>query len=386
METDDALLIQRVKEGDAEAFNTDAFEQLWSLVDELLESDASQAPLPAADPRWWPGWLAASIAQEQELYARTGLNRRDRVTRDVLVQWLVQLVETAGALLPPERAHCGRVLGLLGDPRPGVGLSANIPAKGIPEIAWGEPVLPGDYPVGGDKEAFQSLPAGKVKLNYEFRLGKYPITNAQFQAFVDADSEGYNDPAFWTPAGLEWKGDRRAPEDAGEGAFGLPNHPRVNVCWYEVLAFCRWLSVRYRALGLLEDHEEISLPTQVEWEIGARGKAGLLFPYDNAFDASRGNVWETKIGQTSAVGLFPSGASPYGVLDMNGNVLEWCLTAFESGSNEASGSASRVVRGGSWDSDDRSARACARDRRDPSGWSDARGFRVVRLPNSINRS
>ncbi len=355
------------------------YDKLWKLVWILLGGKPENA---VPNPRWWPICLAAGIAEEQCLYEQTDLDPGDQLVRDCLVGWLVNLLATAGSLPAQERARCGRVLSLLSDPRPGTGLRS----EGVPEIVWGEAVLPGKYPVGGDEEAWRSLPATEVALDYEYRLAKHPVTNVQFQAFVNADSEGYNNPAYWTPSGLEWKGARRGPEEAGESTFGLANHPRVNVTWYEALAFCRWLSARYRKLGLLDQSEEISLPTQIEWEICARGAAGRLFPYGNDFDAARANVADSKIGATSAVGIFPDGASPYGVLDMSGNVWEWCMTAIESGSNDASGNAARVLRGGAWNGSDDDARACARNSFGAYvSWVGVVGFRVACLPHSAKR-
>src|SRR5690606_16624436 len=106
--------------------------------------------------------------------------------------------------------------------------------------------------------------------------------------------------------------------------------------------FCRWLSDK---LGYL-----VRLPTEQEWEKAARGPHNLIYPYGNEYDAAKANTGRTGIGQTTAVGIFPDETSPYGVQDMSGNVLEWCLTKY--GYSQAmmvddSGDG-WVVRGGSW--------------------------------------
>jgi formylglycine-generating enzyme required for sulfatase activity/energy-coupling factor transporter ATP-binding protein EcfA2 len=362
-----------------------ACDQLWTLVDVLLAEDAPEAPLPPDDPHWWPIWLAAAIVQEQQLYAQT--DRRNRAVRDALVCWLVKLVETAGALPPQQRAHCGQVLGLLGDIRAGVGLRKDGSKVGLPDIEWGDLIPPGTYPIGGDEDAYQALSARSVELTYGYRLAKYPVTNAQFAAFVKDQDAGYNAREYWTDAGWEWKGDRRAP-DVSEGNFSLPNHPRVYVTWYEAMAFCGWLSARYRALGLIDVGEVIGLPTEVEWELGARGEEGRVYPYGDTFDPLKGNVWDTGIGETSAVGIFPDGVGPYGVFDQSGNVWEWCLTEFatgKEGSNDQKGTAARVLRGGAWPSNGGNARAGARAGYYPGNAYGDLGFRVVLLRHRIKR-
>ena len=147
--------------------------------------------------------------------------------------------------------------------------------------------------------------------------------------------------------------------------------------WYQAVAFCRWLSAQ---LGYT-----VTLPTEQQWEKAARGTDGRLYPYEGEFDAAKGNTRETGIGQTSAVGLFPDGASPYGVLDLSGNVLEWCLNQYDDPTQtavDASGK-SRVVRGGSWDDNRDFARAVFRYGLNPDFRYGYFGFRVVRGSSPI---
>jgi formylglycine-generating enzyme required for sulfatase activity len=148
----------------------------------------------------------------------------------------------------------------------------------------------------------------------------------------------------------------------------------VNVSWYEAVAFCGWLGER---LGI-----GIRLPTESEWEKSSRGPDGRIYPWGDEFDASRCNASETEIGGTSAVGCFPSGASPYGALDMSGNVWEWCSTKWRESYEEPADenlreNASRVLRGGSFDINLRRVRCAFRVGRDPPLAFRYLGFRVA---------
>ena len=257
---------------------------------------------------------------------------------------LVALLEdktlaVAGSL----RAEAGRTLARLGDPRPGVGLRAD----GVPDIAWC-PVPAGDFIMGSmdDRETFYgketpqhcpTLPA--------FEISQYPITNKQFEAFVQ--DGGYTTKQWrtcWTKAGLQWKGNRSEPDRYG-GVYDLPNHPAVMVMWYEAVAFCHWLGQK---LG-----QPVSLPSEAQWERAARHTDGRRYPWGEQITPDHANYDQTGIGTTTAVGIFPKGASQCGALDMSGNVWEWCRTKWRDNYSTASddtleGDITRVVRGGSF--------------------------------------
>ena len=127
-----------------------------------------------------------------------------------------------------------------------------------------------------------------------------------------------------------------------------------------------------------QDDCEVQLPTERQWERAARGTDGRDYPYEGDFDASKGNTNETGIGQTSAVGIFPQSASPDDVLDMSGNVWEWCLNEYiDSGNTALEGDAVRVWRGGSWSFDGHNARAVDRFRFVPNSRFIDSGFRVA---------
>jgi hypothetical protein len=130
---------------------------------------------------------------------------------------------------------------------------------------------------------------------------------------------------------------------------GADNQPAVNVTWIEAMAYCEWLSA---ALGFA-----VRLPTEWEWQQAATGgDPRNEFPWGE-WQEGRANTFESELGRTTAVGLYPQGASAQGVLDLAGNTWEWCLNKFDTPSDvSAGGDARRVVRGGSWN-DDRHARA-----------------------------
>jgi hypothetical protein len=197
------------------------------------------------------------------------------VTRKRLVALLTDPMLLNQAL-PPRRAEAADALARLGDARLGVGVD---PDTGLPDIAWCE-VPAGGFIMGSDKEkdpqAYDDeLPQRPVTLPF-YRISRYPITNAQYAVFGDAD--GYRHRRYWTEAGWRWKRARLGPGTYG-GAFDLPTHPVVGVSWYEAVAFCRWLTERLRDTGDLDAGDEVRLPTEAEWEKAARGEDGRVYPW-----------------------------------------------------------------------------------------------------------
>jgi formylglycine-generating enzyme required for sulfatase activity len=168
----------------------------------------------------------------------------------------------------------------------------------------------------------------------------------------------------------------------------------VGVTWYEAVAYCRWLT------AALDDGYSYRLPTEAEWERIARGPLpspsggrGLAlavrrrYPWGDEWEEGRANTRELDLGRTTPVGIFPDGASAEGVLDLAGNVWEWCSSAqapypydATDGREDPTRSDARILRGGAcWDDRD-NARSVSRIWVDPDHCNDIIGFRVARAP------
>ncbi len=302
----------------------------------ILSGIYRQDPLPVLE------WLRDA---NPELAARCiveGGIEIDTGFRQVLIAaWLPRLTD---AKEPPlARASIGRALGLIrGDSRPGV-MYVDAQSR-LPRFEWMR--IPAGAFVRG---------RGSTKLDArvgEFFVSKYLVTNEQFRTFVTAGGYGDEWRTCWTDAGWAVKGDARGPTDYSETLI-LPNHPRIGINWYEALAFCRWLDKRFHERGEIPELCQIRLPTETEWERLARGSDGRVFPWGDEFDASLCNL--TDFESTTAVGIFPNGASPYGVCDVVGNAWKWCLTRWniDTGTpedNSIDGDSPRCYRGGSWGS------------------------------------
>jgi serine/threonine-protein kinase len=155
------------------------------------------------------------------------------------------------------------------------------------------------------------------------------------------------------------------------------DHPVTDVSWEDANAYCNWLS---KKKGL-----NFKLPTEAQWEKAARGTDGRKYPWGkNEPDETLANFgW--KFDKTSPVGSYPNGASPYGLLDMAGNVWEWCSDWYgddyykNSPKDNPTGpkiGTSRVVRGGCWVSDAGSLRCAGRSGGGPSYRSLVADFRL----------
>ncbi|MBI4670608.1 MAG: SUMF1/EgtB/PvdO family nonheme iron enzyme [Chloroflexi bacterium] len=309
------------------------------------------------------------------------------------------------------RANAGNTLARLGDTRTGVMVNEN----GLPDLLFCE-IPYEDFWMGSSKnkndphydpEAYDDELGQRVKYKFKntkagdkYYITRYPITNAQFDAFVEQKENGYQKREFWTDAGWQWRRDRIANEKYG-GVYDLPNHPVVNVTWYEAAAFCKWVGSKLQVAGYkvqvwrdgkIETCDvgpvTCRLPSEAQWEKAARTSDGRKYPWGKDITPEHANYDETGIGATSAVGCFPRGMNEYGVLDMSGNVWDWCATKWvenyqEYGTqedNSLEGDALRVLRGGSFNLDARFVRCAWRNWDNPDIRSLYRGFRVGLSP------
>ena len=177
-----------------------------------------------------------------------------------------------------------------------------------------------------------------------FKIAKYPLTNTQFATFMKAD--GYNQQKWWTVFGWEQrqKDQWTEPRYWQDAKWNGPEHPVVGVSWFEAVAFCQWLS---ETAG-----EKVMLATEQQWQRAAQGDKGLTYPWGSEWDGKRCNnsVKPESSNQTTPVRQYEGrGDSPYRVVDMAGNVWEWCLTSYNDGNSEINSNVEyRVLRGGSW--------------------------------------
>jgi len=182
----------------------------------------------------------------------------------------------------------------------------------------------------GSKEALIELPIRQVYLD-GYWIGKNLITVAQFREFCKATSYKFS-----------WK---IKPQ------WGwVDTHPMVMVNWTDARAYCKWAGGE--------------LPTEAQWEKAARGTDGRRYPWGDRFQANR---LCTNTQSTAPVGSFPSGASPYGCLDMAGNVYQWCFDYYGASyadlplrnpTGPAVGQG-RILRGGDWGDDNPKSFRCA---------------------------
>ena len=351
------------------------------------------------------------------------------------------------------RIACGYALGDLEDPR----FERRAGPFGeyiLPPLVR---ISGGSYPFGGDAPYLWSEEddSGAHIAQYpvdlaQFSIGAFALSNAEYQCFLDCG--GYEDERWWdtpvsqrwrrgvgtsrgqqyasrywalvfreTPSLLDWYVEQnllseqehvvwqtryrmsepeldvhlaeerpdtliREPAFWADKLFSHPGQPVVGLSWYEARAYLVWLSAQS---GLA-----FRLPTEMEWEAAARGKAGRSFAFGDEFDRLCCNVSETQIRRPTPVGVFPGGDTPEGVCDMSGNVAEWTASvaekpvattrsdnpsdAFDHPANGLEDEdIQRVVRGGSWRGIQDFAHAATRYRSHPAVRNSNFGVRVL---------
>jgi formylglycine-generating enzyme required for sulfatase activity len=278
---------------------------------------------------------------------------------------LVALLAEHDPTIPTaDRVRAGFLLGELGDERFPVSLEQW--RHEVARVRAGDTsgyfcrVEPGTYWIGSaddDLEAREEeKPRHQVTFDAPFWIGRYPITNVQWQAWVEAGGQS-----------------SRSAKDAN---LNHPNQPVVSVTWNEAVAFCSWLSEQ---LGM-----EVRLPYEAEWETAARGLRGRRYPWGNEWAEDHAVTEENRETRgwhyTVPVGCYSAGKAECGALDMAGNVWEWAADVWQSypaAKNFFAKRDRRTLRGGMYSGERTSVRCGSRYWDYLIYFHDGNGFRVL---------
>ena len=262
---------------------------------------------------------------------------------------------------------------------------------GLPAHPW-EPetvLIPaGEFLMGSDpkkdKDARDNeLPQHTLYLP-DYYMARRPVTVAQYAAFVQAT--GHEPPDYIKPARGRFVGPWTRSDywKSGRPLASMGNRSVVHVTWYDAVAYCKWLS---QVTG-----KSYRLPSEAEWEKGARGTDGRIYPWGDEWDAERSDSSKGGPGDTTSLG-----ASFRGLLDMAGNVSEWTRSLwgedeekpdfkypYDPGDGrenlEADRDTYRVYRGSTFNAEFRYMRCASREGMNPDFSNEGFGFRVVAAP------
>ncbi len=313
-----------------------------------------------ADHTPGPFWLSAGT-HNLRFQSREGDARLDMV-----------LITDDEQYQPDVEVPCGAAT-----PTPGPGSTWTNPKDGMEYVF----VPAGDFTMGtasNDPDAkYGETPQHQVFLD-AYWLAKYEVTNSQYAQFLNEKGNQIEGGVAWFDADSA-QAKIVYQNGVWQAKSGWEKHPVTGVSWYGARAYATWSGVR--------------LPTEAEWEKGARGADARTFPWGNAEpDCARLNFFHNGnpcVGATTIVGNYPSGVSPYGALDMAGNVWEWASDWYDPGYYSASpaqnptGPATgtkRVLRGGSWEHDRSFVRTSFRTGYTPDFRYYNTGFRPARSP------
>ncbi len=250
-------------------------------------------------------------------------------------------------------------------------------------------IIPEDeYVVGSKAPKRNERSEQKVRLP-AFYMGKYPVTNALFEVFVEktgyktmAENRGFSTVYYGRVlervdertglVKLIWNATVRSetihgacwyqPFGPGSTLYNKRNHPVVHVSLEDAMAFGAWTGKR--------------LPTETEWEAAARTANGHEFPWGEEWKSNACTVEESAVGDTTSVDKYTEFQNDLGITDTLGNVLEWTLDTYESPHNAKSIAEYKILKGGSWISPN-DIRVFSRFKMEPSASSNIVGFRCV---------
>lgn len=235
----------------------------------------------------------------------------------------------------------------------------------------------GEFMMGSATGEYDEKPVHTVRLD-AFWIDQTEVTTKLFSAFVsgtgyqtDAEKSG----SSWAYNGYTKGADWQHPTGPESDISSTDNHPVIHVSWNDASAYCEWAGRR--------------LPTEAEWEKAARGTDGRTYPWGENEPTVNLLNFKNNVGDTTPVGNYPKGISPYGAYDMEGNVSEWVNDWYDYGyyqglpdpvSNPSGASSgdNRVLRSSSWNHYGDVVRSSDRFYYDPAGTSFDFGFRCAR--------
>lgn len=325
-------------------------------------------------------------------------------------QWRTLLNDARDVLIDTEKRQ-GYIISLQNNDSPPIEYVSD-EVKSTPEMTLAIPTEHDELSLSTERDAMILIPAGNflmgsnefVAYNDEkpahtvyldaFYMDKYPVTNAQYKEFVDANPV-WGKPAKWyeqtTSDSLNiykiyHDGDYLKHWKIRDYPNGEDDHPVTWVSWYAAMAYAAWVGKR--------------LPTEAEWEKAARGGlTGEKYPWGNTINSSNLN-FDAYVGKTTSIGIYP--ANGFGIYDLVGNVYEWCLDKWDKNfyrhspqNNPISGQSimntvshyteiksNRIIRGGSFVSRHQNVRVAYRSRNKPNFTCNTIGFRCVKPVDS----
>jgi formylglycine-generating enzyme required for sulfatase activity len=304
-------------------YNTD---EMSKFLAELISGGSRGCP--EEDCRYWHGLL---VAKETDDWVRTyALEIRDKIAF--------------------EHKEAGRFLaGVYAAEK--VDIEEDATKVFVPEGVF----IMGSYEYGDER------PVRLVCHLKEFFIDRYPVTNAQFCAFLNDKGNQQEGGVKWIDLAGSFEAEKcRIREDGDRFVVkpGFEDYPVIFVSWYGARAYAQWSGKR--------------LPTEEEWEKAARGALCSTYPWGNEFDKNKCNTNESGIGHTTPVKDYGVGRSPCGCYDMTGNVWEWTDSWYDEDKDW------KVLRGGAWLSNRVYARCANRNRYYPRTRNAHIGFRCAR--------
>jgi formylglycine-generating enzyme required for sulfatase activity len=235
--------------------------------------------------------------------------------------------------------------------------------------------VPGGYLQMGSRYHPREEPQRSVYVS-EFEIAQAPVTVYQYAAFLNTGA--VREKRWWSQPGWAWL--HGATDSWGREDHWKPDawdiqrqhsyHPVVGVSWFEAEAYCNWVAHEVKRV--------VRLPTENEWEYAARGDDGRPFPWGERFADGNANTLESGLMSTLDATGMPEDISPYGVMDMAGNVQEWTTSSYLPLPDEDFyGDDLRVARGGSYNDTIYGARTSYRRAYPPGYYYPFLGFRVV---------